>query len=375
MNSRGRPTLYHPDLTALAREHCRRGASNEALAVLFGVAPRTIDNWMARIPEFATAVNEERAAVRGEMARKLYQRAIGYRQTVERVVRLPGGGTTTVAYTRHHLPETRACIRYLHLRCPQQWRRRPDLPADARQNSVPPAAQEFGAWQPAERDDVEVVNALHQRGMGCRQTVERVVVWFGEPKVITYVRQHPPQYQAGVTWLTNRLPEQWKPLAAFRTTVRAQSASPPAHKLAAGYPARGDELSIAEVGDASLAAAGALNGSDLAKRKRPAGSAADTAGPKAAVGLLVAWRNPHQHSAFPSSRAGSVEAPTAGGSGEIRAQENSKKLPVLPEMPIFRPRMPASRGPPVTCCARSRRAQGWLAGRQPKGRESVFTST
>ena len=48
---RGRPTLYRPDLCERAREHCQRGASLDQLAGLLGVAPRSIDNWITRIPD------------------------------------------------------------------------------------------------------------------------------------------------------------------------------------------------------------------------------------------------------------------------------------------------------------------------------------
>ena len=379
MNTRGRPILYRPEFCARAREIGRLGASNDQLAAVFGVAPRSIDNWIARIPEFAAAVDEGRAVVRGEMARKLYQRAVGYEETVERVVRLRGGATTTVTYTRHHLPETRACARYLYLRLPRDWRRRPDLPPDARQNLIPPAAQEFGDWQPSDSDDVEVGYALHQRGTGCRQTVERVVVWWGEPKVITYVRRHPPQYQAGVVWLTNRLPEQWKPLAALRTADAAAASPPTAHQLTAGHSTRDEDSCVAEVGAAPRAAAGALNQSDLANSGRAgsatAGSAIIPAGPKASVGLFAVRHDPVAALACRSSWAGFIEASSAGGPGEIRAQEHSKRLPVFSEMPIFRSRRPCVRGPPIIGSAASRRSPGRLAWQRPKGRESVFTST
>ena len=124
---RGRPTLYRTELCAVAREHCRRGASLSQLAGLLEVAPRSIDNWVARIPEFAAAVREGQADADAELDRLLYQRAVGFDETVQRPVRCRGR-VEIVSWTRHHAPDARACMRWLCRQLPQQWRRRPDLP-------------------------------------------------------------------------------------------------------------------------------------------------------------------------------------------------------------------------------------------------------
>src|SRR4051812_1393112 len=120
----GRPTLYRPEQCTLARDHCGRGATLSQLAGVLGVAPRSIDNWIARNPEFSAAVREGRAAADAEVDRILYQRAVGFRQTVERVV-LCRGRPRLVAYTRHHSPDAAACMRWLCRRLPRDWRRQP----------------------------------------------------------------------------------------------------------------------------------------------------------------------------------------------------------------------------------------------------------
>ena len=66
----GRPTLYRPEQCVLARQHCQQGASNDALARELGVAPRSIDNWIARIPAFAAAVREGTTRRAGKKGRK-----------------------------------------------------------------------------------------------------------------------------------------------------------------------------------------------------------------------------------------------------------------------------------------------------------------
>ena len=109
---RGRPTLYRPELCERAREHCRRSASLDQLAGLLGVAPRSIDNWITRIPEFAAAVREGRAGAEAELDRLLYRRAVGFDETVQRPVRCRGR-VEIVSCTRHHAPDARACMRWL----------------------------------------------------------------------------------------------------------------------------------------------------------------------------------------------------------------------------------------------------------------------
>src|SRR5512143_4138302 len=199
---RGRPTLYRPELCERAREHCQRGASLDQLAGLLEVAPRSIDNWIRRIPEFAAAVRDGRADAEAELDRLLYRRAIGYTQTVQRAV-VCGRRVEIVPYTRHVVPDARACMRWLCRNMPQDWRRRPDLPPRraARDSTVNPANLIDQA--------VEVVASLHALGVGYVQPVERVVVWYGEPVIVRYTRQRRPHTHAGIFWLCNRLPEQW----------------------------------------------------------------------------------------------------------------------------------------------------------------------
>jgi hypothetical protein len=116
----GRPTLYRPEYDEEAHDHCLLGATNAGLADLFGVAPRTIDNWIANIPEFAKAVREGRAVADARVARSLYERAVGYRHTVERTV-LHRGEERKLTNTVQYPPDTQACIFWLRNRRRENW--------------------------------------------------------------------------------------------------------------------------------------------------------------------------------------------------------------------------------------------------------------
>jgi hypothetical protein len=124
----GRPTLYRRDYCELARNYCLLGATIEDLAGFFDVTSRTVDNWIAAHPEFATVVREARALADARVARCLYERAVGYEQTVERTV-LHQGREHTIKDKVHHPPDTRACIFWLRNRQPRFWNGRAESSA------------------------------------------------------------------------------------------------------------------------------------------------------------------------------------------------------------------------------------------------------
>ena len=129
MTEPGRPTLYRSDYCDLARNYCLLGATNEELGGFFEVTSRTIDNWIAVHPEFATAVREARAVADARVAHCLYQRAVGHEHKVERTV-WHLGKERTVEDRLYYPPDVRACIFWLRNRQPQFWSGRPKPPED-----------------------------------------------------------------------------------------------------------------------------------------------------------------------------------------------------------------------------------------------------
>ena len=76
MNAPGHPTRYKPEHRNLAHNCCLLAASNPELAEFVAVAPRTIDNAIATVPEFAAGMREGRAVADGRVARGRHDRAI-----------------------------------------------------------------------------------------------------------------------------------------------------------------------------------------------------------------------------------------------------------------------------------------------------------
>ena len=120
MTTAGRPSLYKREYDDQAHDHCLLGATNAGLAELFGVGERTIDRWIADIPSFAKAVHDGRSIADGRVARSLYERAVGYRQPVERIVVLHGEAKK-IDVTVQHPPDTQACIFWLRNRRRDLW--------------------------------------------------------------------------------------------------------------------------------------------------------------------------------------------------------------------------------------------------------------
>jgi hypothetical protein len=117
----GRPTNYKPENAEIARYACMLGATNETLAARFEVCRRTIDSWIASIPEFSIAVKQGRAGADEAVVSALFMRATGIEQKMTKVF-CHRGQPVTADYTVHLPPDVRACIFWLRNRRPEEWR-------------------------------------------------------------------------------------------------------------------------------------------------------------------------------------------------------------------------------------------------------------
>jgi hypothetical protein len=117
----GRPTTYRPENAEIARNTCIVGATNESLAERFGVCRRTIDNWIATIPEFSDAVRYGREVADEAVISALFARATGMEQKMTKVF-CHRGQPVTANYTVQLPPDVRACFFWLRNRRPWQWR-------------------------------------------------------------------------------------------------------------------------------------------------------------------------------------------------------------------------------------------------------------
>jgi hypothetical protein len=125
----GRPTTYKPENAEIARNACMLGATNEALAERFEVCRRTVDNWIATIPEFSGAVRQGRQVADEVVIGALFARATGMEQKMTKVF-CYRGQPVTANYTVQLPPHVPACFFWLRNRRPWQWRENRPLVAE-----------------------------------------------------------------------------------------------------------------------------------------------------------------------------------------------------------------------------------------------------
>ena len=125
----GRPTTYLPENAEIARQACMIGATNDTLAERFEVCRRTIDNWIATIPEFSAAVRQGREVADVAVVSALFARATGMEQKMTKVF-CHRGQPVTANYLAYLPPDVRACIFWLRNRRPDQWRENRPLTAE-----------------------------------------------------------------------------------------------------------------------------------------------------------------------------------------------------------------------------------------------------
>jgi hypothetical protein len=117
----GRPTVYNPENAEIARLACMLGATNETLAERFEVSRRTIDNWIATIPDFGNAIRQGRQVADESVISALFARATGMEQKMTKVF-CHRGQPVMADYTVQLPPDVRACFFWLRNRRPWQWR-------------------------------------------------------------------------------------------------------------------------------------------------------------------------------------------------------------------------------------------------------------
>jgi hypothetical protein len=120
MSDFGRPSAYKPENPEIARQCCAAGGTNQSLAERLGVCRRTIDNWIASIPDFRDAVMDGREQADGAVVSALFARATGFKQKTIKTF-LYRGQPVYADHVVDHPPDTHACIFWLRNRLPEEW--------------------------------------------------------------------------------------------------------------------------------------------------------------------------------------------------------------------------------------------------------------
>ncbi len=115
----GRPSPYKPDFARIAERLCRNGATDIEVADILGISVRTFYRWCLIHDEFTAAVRVGKDAADDRVERALYQRAVGYDYTAEKIVTPKGGGPVVMLYTAHIPADVCAALHWLAIRLPE----------------------------------------------------------------------------------------------------------------------------------------------------------------------------------------------------------------------------------------------------------------
>lgn len=121
-----RPTKYNADLNETVEKFCKLGATNEQIADFLGVCTASVKNWLVKEPEFLASVKRGREFADANVANALYQRAIGYSHTEEKVFQYEGT-PIKVETIKHYPPDTAAAFIWLRNRQPKLWKQQPEV--------------------------------------------------------------------------------------------------------------------------------------------------------------------------------------------------------------------------------------------------------
>lgn len=127
--SRGRPPKYNSDFARQAKKLCQLGATDMDLASFFGVTTVTIWRWQSQYKEFCNALRVGKEYADERVKRSLYQRAVGYSFSSEKVF-CKDGVVTRADCVEHVPPDPNACKTWLFNRLPNEWREKVAVSGD-----------------------------------------------------------------------------------------------------------------------------------------------------------------------------------------------------------------------------------------------------
>lgn len=119
--TRGVKSTYKPEYAEQARKLCLLGATDKELAGFFNVAESTINKWKVDYSEFSESIKSGKDIADGDVADRLYRRAMGYSHKAVKIFN-DQGAPLEVEYTEHYPPDTTACIFWLKNRQKGKWR-------------------------------------------------------------------------------------------------------------------------------------------------------------------------------------------------------------------------------------------------------------
>lgn len=117
----GRPTLYKPEYAEQAFKLCLLGATDKDLANFFDVEESTINNWKSSHSEFVESIKKGKDEADANVAKSLYNRALGYSHP-DLDIRVANGEIVETPIIKHYPPDATSAIFWLKNRQREKWR-------------------------------------------------------------------------------------------------------------------------------------------------------------------------------------------------------------------------------------------------------------
>lgn len=117
----GRPSKYQDAFAEQARKLCLLGHTDAELAEFFEVHESTIHQWKHDYPEFSESIKSGKEFADGNVADRLYQRAMGF-VAPDMDIRVIENQIVETPLEKYYPPDTAAAIFWLKNRQKTKWR-------------------------------------------------------------------------------------------------------------------------------------------------------------------------------------------------------------------------------------------------------------
>lgn len=147
----GRPSMFKEEYVRIAENMALLGATDKQLAAAFDVSEVTINNWKKEHEEFYLALKRGKYIADSEVARSLYQRALGYEHDADDIKVVEGAIVITPTIKRYP-PDATSAIFWLKNRQPELWRDKPTEDDSDKQTVIQKVQIEVIGGAPREED-------------------------------------------------------------------------------------------------------------------------------------------------------------------------------------------------------------------------------
>lgn len=128
-NKMGRPTKYTEIDLKQVSKLARKGWTDMQMADFFEINVATWYRWKGKHEEFCEALKEWKAHANENVERSLYERALGYSHSEDKIFKSAGEKPTIVTTVKQYPPDPMAAKLWLTNREPDKWRDKVDVNA------------------------------------------------------------------------------------------------------------------------------------------------------------------------------------------------------------------------------------------------------